>query len=81
MAGRCGTVPGQAKAWSWLKDDPVRICLDELRGSDEVGAAREMARERRAALLGREGVASGLVAVAMNADDGDRAQGWLCSER
>ena len=57
------------------EDDPVRICLDELRGSDEVGAAREMARERRAALLGREGVASGLVAVAMNADDGDRAQG------
>ena len=57
------------------EDDPVRICLDELRGSDEVGAAREMARERRAALLGREGVASGLVAVAMSADDGDRAQG------
>ena len=57
------------------EDDPVRICLDELRGSDEMGAAREMARERRAALLGREGVASGLVAVAMNADDGDRAQG------
>ena len=57
------------------EDDPVRICLDELRGSDEVGAAREMARERRAALLGREGVASGLVTVAMNADDGDRAQG------
>ena len=57
------------------EDDPVRICLDELRGSDEVGAAREMARERRAALLGRERVASGLVAVAMSADDGDRAQG------
>ena len=57
------------------EDDPVRICLDELRGSDEVGAAWEMARERRAALLGREGVASGLVAVAMNADDGDRAPG------
>ena len=57
------------------EDDPVRICLDELRGSDEVGAAGEMARERRAALLGRKGVASGPVAVAMNADDGDRAQG------
>ena len=42
------------------EDDPIRICLDELRASDEAGAAREMARERRAALLGREGVASGL---------------------
>ena len=58
-----------------VEDDPVRICLDELRGSEEVGAARKMARERRAALLGREGVASGLVAVALDAGDGDREPG------
>ena len=57
------------------EDDTVRICLDELRGSDEVGAARKMAQERRTALLGREGVASGLLAVALDADDGDRAPG------
>ena len=57
------------------EDDPIRICLDELRGSDEAGAAWEMAHERRAALLGREGVASGLLAVALDADDGDRAPG------
>ena len=57
------------------EDDPVRICLDELRGSDEAGAARKMAQERRTALLGREGVASGLLAVALDADDGDRAAG------
>ena len=53
-------------------DDPVRICLEELRGSADIGAARRMARERGTALLGREGVASGLVAAALDADDGDR---------
>ena len=57
------------------EDDPVRICLDELRVSEEAGAARKMAQERRTALLGREGVASGLLAVALDADDGDRAAG------
>ena len=46
-----------------------------MRGSDEVGAARKMAQERRTVLLGREGIASGLVAVALDADDGDRAAG------
>ena len=57
------------------EEDPVRICLDELRGSDEAGAAGNMARMRKAALLGREGVASGLVAVALDRDDADRERG------
>ena len=32
-------------------DDPVRICLEELRGSAEIGAARRMARELLGASL------------------------------
>ena len=55
------------------EDDPVRRCLDELRGSEEPGAARKMAREHGIALLGRAGVASGLVTAALDADNGDRA--------
>ena len=56
-------------------DDPVRICLDELRGSDEAGAARKMARERRTSLLGRKGFASVLVGVATDGGDNDRERG------
>ena len=55
------------------EDDPVRRCLDELRGNEEPGAARKMVRERGSALLGWWGVASGLAAAALDADDGDRA--------
>ena len=55
------------------EDDPVRLCLDELRGSEEPDAVRKMARERGTALLGRSGVASGLVGAAVDRDDGDRA--------
>ena len=55
------------------EDDPVLLCLDELRGSEEPGAARKMARERGSALLGRSGVAAGLVGAAVDGDDGDRA--------
>ena len=51
---------------------PVRVCLDELRDSTEPGAAQALARERRIALLGTAGVASGLVAVAVDGQDGDR---------
>ena len=57
------------------EEDPVRICLDELRGSDEAGAAGNLARARKAALLGREGIASGLVAVALDREDVDREHG------
>ena len=56
-------------------DDPVRICLDEMRGSDEAGAARKIARERRTSLLGRKGFASGLVGVATDGGDSDRDRG------
>lgn len=51
---------------------PVRVCLDELRDSTEPGAVQALARERRVALLGIAGVASGLVAVAVDGQDGDR---------
>ena len=51
---------------------PVRVCLDELRDSTEPGAAQALARERRIALLGTAGVASGLVAVVVDGQDGDR---------
>ena len=54
---------------------PVRVCLDELRDSTEPGAAQALARERRIALLGTGGVASGLVAVAVDGQDGDRRRG------
>ena len=56
-------------------DDPVRICLEELRGSEDIGTVRRMAQERGAALLGQEGVASGLIAVAVDSDDRDREHG------
>ena len=51
---------------------PVRVCLDELRDSTEPGAAQALARERRIALLRTAGVASGLVAVVVDGQDGDR---------
>ena len=54
---------------------PVRVCLDEPRDSTEPGAAQALARERRIALLGTAGVASGLVAVAVDGQDGDRRRG------
>ena len=55
------------------EDDAVQLCLDELRGSEERGAARKMAEERGAALLGPSGVAAGLVAAALDTEDADRA--------
>ena len=54
---------------------PVRVCLDELRRRDEPGAAWALAQERRVALLGTAGVASGLVAAAVDGEDGDRRLG------
>ena len=54
---------------------PVRVCLDELRDSTELVAARALARERRIALLGTAGVASGLVGVSVDGQDGDRRRG------
>ena len=53
-------------------DELVRACLEELRDDDEIGAAREMALERRIELLGTPGVASGLVTCAVNGEDGNR---------
>ncbi len=58
-----------------VEDLPIRICLDALRNSVEPGAARTLAQERRSALLGTAGVASGLVAVAVDEQDGDRRLG------
>ena len=54
---------------------PVRVCLDELRDSTEPGAAQALARECGFALLGTAGVASGLAAVAVDGQDGDRRRG------
>ena len=71
----CGIDFGATEGVTMEGDDPVRVCLEELRGSDEIGAARRMAQERRTALLGREGVASGLVAVALEGDGRDREHG------
>ena len=59
---------------------PVRVCLDELCDSTEPGAAQALAQERRIALLGTAGVASGLVAVAVDGQDGDRRAAWSCSK-
>ena len=54
---------------------PVRVCLDELGDSTETGVVQALARKRRIALLGTAGVASGLVAVAVDGQDGDRRRG------
>ena len=54
---------------------PVRVCLDEPRDSTEPDAVQALARERRIALLGTAGVASGLVAVVVDGQDGDRRRG------
>lgn len=67
-----GTDSGATEGVTMTGEDPVRICLEELRGSEESGAAGRMAQERRTALLGRKDVASGLVAAAMEGDDRDR---------
>ena len=53
-------------------DEVVRACLDELHDGDEIGAAREMALERRIELLGTPDVASGLVTWAVTGGDTDR---------
>ena len=58
-----------------VDDVPVRVCLEELRNRGEPGAARSLAQERKSALLGTAGVASGLVAVAVDGEDGDRRLG------
>lgn len=68
----CGIDSGTTEGVTMTGDDPVRTCLEELRGSEEIGAARRIAQERGPALLGRKGVASGLVAIALDGDDGDR---------
>ena len=53
-------------------DDPVRICLDELRNTGGIGAARDMAEQRSTALLGLQGAASELVAIALAGEGGER---------
>ena len=53
-------------------DDPVRICLDELRNTGGIGAARDMAERRSTALLGLQGAASDLVAIALAGEGGER---------
>ena len=53
-------------------DDSVRICLDELRDKGGIGAVRDMAEQRGIALLGRQGFASDLVAIALDGEDGNR---------
>ena len=56
-------------------DDPVRICLDELRDKGGIGAARDMAERRSIALLGMQGAASDLVAIALESEGGERERG------
>ena len=58
-----------------MEEVPVWVCLDELGDSTETGAVQALARKRRIALLGTVGVASGLVAVAVDGQDGDRRRG------
>ncbi len=58
-----------------VEDLPIRVCLDELRNREEPGAVRALAQERRIALLGTAGVASGLIAVAVDGQDGERRLG------
>ena len=53
-------------------DDPVRICLDELRDKGGIGAARDMAEQRSVALLGLQGAASDLVVIALDSEGGER---------
>ena len=53
-------------------DDPVRICLDELRDKGGIGAARDMAEQRSLALLGLQGAASDLVVIALDSEGGER---------
>ena len=67
-----GIESGPSRGEATTGDVAVRICLEELRANAESGAARCVALERRVALLGTEGVVSGLVAAAVNGQDGDR---------
>ena len=53
-------------------EELVRACLNELRGSDDLGTAWDMAEANRVALLGTRGVAPGLVSGAVDGGDGDR---------
>ena len=53
-------------------EELVRACLDELRESDEIGIADEVAEANRVALLGTKGVAAVLVGYAVGEQDADR---------
>ncbi len=75
LTPRGGAGRGTAEDAAMVEDVPVRVCLDALRNSGEPGAARALAQEHRTALLGTAGVASGLVAVAVDGPDGDRRLG------
>ena len=50
----------------------VRVSLNQLRGSEDLGTARDMAEANRVAQLGTRGVVSGLVSGAVAGEDGDR---------
>ena len=56
-------------------EELVKACLDELRDSDEIGVAGEVAGANRVALLGTEGVAAVLVGYAIGVKDADRERG------
>ena len=56
-------------------EELVRACVNELRGSDDLGTAPDITEANRVALLVTRGVASGLVSGAVDGEDGD----WECS--
>ena len=53
-------------------EELVRACLNQLRGSEDLGTARDMAEANRVALLGTRGVVSGLLSGSVGGEDGDR---------
>ena len=54
---------------------PVRVYLDELRDGAKSSPVQALTRKHRITLLGTAGVTSGLVAVVVDGQDGDRRRG------
>ena len=53
-------------------EDLIRICLDEMRDSDGIAGAGEVAGAYRSPLLGTEGVAAVLAGYVIGVHDADR---------
>ena len=75
MANDCGIDSRSTEAVTISGDDPIRTCLEELRGDSVIRVARRMAPQRGVALPGGESVASGLVIVAADGDVPDGEHG------